>query len=628
MEETYPIKILLVDDKPENLLAIESILDEYTLVRAHSATETLKILLKEDDFALILMDVNMPEMNGFDTAAFIYRRERLAHIPIIFITSNDYSEENLFKGYMSGGVDYIFKPVNTELLKIKVRVFIDLYKKNRQLLFNKQKLKQINADLEAQIKEKLKIEKELKFRNIQLSDAQKLTHIGSWEWNILSNKINGSEEIYDIYEIEKTNGEFGIDLLHEKIHPDDREMVRASLANAISNSDSFDIQFRYLSSPNQIKFINKKGKIITNERSEVVKIFGTSQDITDIKRTEEQLKIFSLFEKMMNEIYIFSEDEFKFLYANADALRNLNYTIEEIKNFKLLEILKNYNRTTFKAAIAPLLSGKLDKIVLFDSFKRKDNSFYPAELHLQLIEQGGKWESLPSESGKVFLATVLDLTERKRTEKAMAASLHEKELLLQEIHHRVKNNLQVISSLLNIQKSFIKDEGFNNIIEESRDRIRSMALLHEKLYQSKDFNRIDFGNYINDLASELITAYSHLNKKIMLEIESDHSPVTIDLGISLGLILNELISNCIKHAFKEKTEGTINIYFRENKNRCFSLRVKDNGNGFAKDFDFENTGTLGLEIVRSLADQIDGRLSIHSNGGAEFEIEFPNKKIE
>src|SRR3954466_11879268 len=135
------IKLLVVDDREDNLFSIETILekDGYTLVKANSGRAALRLLLKEDDFTLILMDVQMPDLNGFETATLIYERDRLKHIPIIFITANDH-DENIFRGYQMGGVDYIYKPINAELLRAKVGVFVELYTKNHQLMAQEQKL--------------------------------------------------------------------------------------------------------------------------------------------------------------------------------------------------------------------------------------------------------------------------------------------------------------------------------------------------------------------------------------------------------------------------------------------------------------------------------------------------------
>lgn len=163
-------KILLVDDREDNLLSIESIFqpDGYKFVKANSGRQALKVLLNEYDFALILMDVKMPNLNGFETASLIYEREKLKHIPIIFITANNFGDENIYKGYQSGAVDYIYKPINPDVLRAKVSVLIDLYKKNRQLLAQEQRLVAINKSLEIEIKERKANEEKVKQLNRQL----------------------------------------------------------------------------------------------------------------------------------------------------------------------------------------------------------------------------------------------------------------------------------------------------------------------------------------------------------------------------------------------------------------------------------------------------------------------------
>lgn len=163
-------KILLVDDREDNLLAIETIFepDGYRFVKANSGRQALKILLREFDFALILMDVKMPNLNGFETASLIYERDKLKHIPIIFITANNFGDENLYRGYQAGAIDYIYKPIKPEVLRAKVSVLIDLYRKNRQLLAQEQRLVAINKSLEIEIKERKASEEKVKQLNRQL----------------------------------------------------------------------------------------------------------------------------------------------------------------------------------------------------------------------------------------------------------------------------------------------------------------------------------------------------------------------------------------------------------------------------------------------------------------------------
>src|SRR5215813_11176921 len=164
------IKILVVDDREDNLFAIETILekDNYTIVKAKSGRAALKILLQEHDFSLILMDVQMPDLNGFETAAIIYEREKLREIPIIFITAHNYGDEYLFKGYRTGGVDYIYKPINPNLLRAKVSVFVELYRKNQQLIEHEKRLLSINKSLQKEIEERKTSEEKVKALNTKL----------------------------------------------------------------------------------------------------------------------------------------------------------------------------------------------------------------------------------------------------------------------------------------------------------------------------------------------------------------------------------------------------------------------------------------------------------------------------
>lgn len=163
-------KILIVDDREDNLLSIETILepDGYKLVKATSGRQALKVLLNEHDFAMIMMDVKMPNLNGFETASLIYEREKLKHIPIIFITANNYGDENMYKGYQAGAADYIYKPINPQVLRAKVSVLIELYRKNVQLIAQEKKLVAINKNLELEIQERMSSEEKVKQLNRQL----------------------------------------------------------------------------------------------------------------------------------------------------------------------------------------------------------------------------------------------------------------------------------------------------------------------------------------------------------------------------------------------------------------------------------------------------------------------------
>jgi PAS domain S-box-containing protein len=219
-----------------------------------------------------------------------------------------------------------------------------------------------------------------------------------------------------------------------------------------------------------------------------------------------------------------------------------------------------------------------------------------------------------------------DITERKNIEIQLKKSLEEKELLLKEIHHRVKNNLMIISSLLNLQSSYIKDKESQDIFKESQNRARSMALIHERLYQSTDLKRIDFGEYITSLANELFHTYVADPSLIELKINVDDIFLDINTAIPLGLIVNELITNSLKHAFPDSISGEINVDFHT-VDAHYEFIVKDNGIGFPEDIDYQNTESLGLQMVTSLTDQIDGEMKLNRTNGTEFKIIFKELEV-
>ncbi len=223
-----------------------------------------------------------------------------------------------------------------------------------------------------------------------------------------------------------------------------------------------------------------------------------------------------------------------------------------------------------------------------------------------------------------------DITERKRADEQIQRSLKEKEVLLKEIHHRVKNNLQVISSLLKLQSEYVEDKQSLKIFKESQDRVKSMALVHEQLYQSEDLARIDFAEYVRNLAADLFRSYRVSSSAITLMVDVDDISLDINTAIPCGLIINELVSNALKHAFpageargeRSKSKGEIRIELCSDEGGRLTLIVGDNGVGLPKDLDFQNTESLGLQLVNMLTYQLEGSIELDRSGGTAFKITF------
>lgn len=247
------------------------------------------------------------------------------------------------------------------------------------------------------------------------------------------------------------------------------------------------------------------------------------------------------------------------------------------------------------------------------SGRKKNGVEFPVEISLSPLE---------TEQGMLVTAIVRDITERRQFEETIKASLYEKEVLLKEIHHRVKNNLQITSSLLRLQSDYIKDEHVKSLFAEGQNRILSMALIHEKLYQSSDLSKIKLLDYIDGLSQLLFRSYGVNADKIKLHIAGDPVFLTVDAAIPCGLMINELISNCLKHAFLGRNEGEIQINVKEDVNKVVSLTIIDNGIGLPAGFNFEKNTSLGLQLVKSLVKQLNGEIEIKTVGGVEFKISF------
>ncbi len=212
--------------------------------------------------------------------------------------------------------------------------------------------------------------------------------------------------------------------------------------------------------------------------------------------------------------------------------------------------------------------------------------------------------------------------QRRQAEDNLKRSLAEKDILHKEVHHRVKNNMQIISSILKMQERQVEDQKLKEVLAESQNRIRSMALVHEDLYQNENLANIKFINYAKSLAGNLMRTFSDKQGKISLVFDIEDVFLPLDTGIPCGLIINELISNAFKYAFKGRKKGTIKIGLKNNIDGKYQLEVSDDGVGFDKEFEIENAKTLGLKIVHKLVQQIDGSLEYDFSEGSKFIIKF------
>ena len=308
----------------------------------------------------------------------------------------------------------------------------------------------------------------------------------------------------------------------------------------------------------------------------------------------------------------------KIVDVNESACTVLGYSREELLKLGIgdFSVDSTYRspetiQQNSEARWQELIKGKT--VTVERMHRRKDGTTFPVEVRIGLIEFGAQ---------RYRLSMARDITSRRQSEERIESSLKEKEVLLKEVNHRVKNNLQIISSLLNLQSRESLDEPAQKILQDSRDRIKAMALIHEKLYESENLSRIDFGDYLRSLASGMHESYGLGSRQIDLTIESVSTYMAIDTAIPCGLMVNELVSNAMKHAFPADHKGHINVSLSCRKDRLI-LSVRDDGVGLPDDFSAHAPQTLGMKLIDALVSQLDGELKITNENGTQFEVTFP-----
>lgn len=298
-------------------------------------------------------------------------------------------------------------------------------------------------------------------------------------------------------------------------------------------------------------------------------------------------------------------------YVNECGAAMLGYSPDELYTMSITDFDSIFTPKAYQELNERGLKDYFNQLV--STYRHKDGTEYPVEITINYLKHAGQ-------EFQVFFAQ--DTSARIKAEQQLQASLREKNLLLQEVHHRVRNNLQVISDLLGLQSDFIKNEQIRKFFQKSQDRIWSMGLIHEKLTQSHDFVHVDLDDYLENLTGYLFRSYVTTFERISYIVESDKVTVGIVEAIPCGLIVNELFSNSLKHAFPDGRHGEIAVRCCSEENGRLILTVSDTGVGIPPGLDFRNTESLGLQLVTLLVKQLQGEIEVENAVGASFRITF------
>jgi PAS domain S-box-containing protein len=412
----------------------------------------------------------------------------------------------------------------------------------------------------------------------------------------------------------------GFDFISVVIAPEFRDTMREKYRKHLSKQDL---------TPDEHVVIAKDGRRIPVILSTTLiryggetAILGTLTDITELKRSEEALKKsqekYRELVENINDVIFSTDQNGIYSYVSPAVERILGFLPNELTGKNITEFILAEDQERLWADFGATLAGELR----------------PSEYRMKTKTGEFRWvrtSSRPlSADGAVsgLSGLMVDITERKQSEEQMRASLKEKVVLLKEIHHRVKNNLQIIYSLLNMQARNVNNPAVIGAIRESQNRVRTMALIHERLYMSSNLSDIDLREYITQLLHELYSSYGADPDRIRPELELADVRMGVDPAIPCGLIVNELISNSLKYAFPEGGKGAIRIGLQITGNGAIRLEVGDTGAGLPEGLDFQKTGSLGLQLVCSLVAQLRGTIRLESRQGTNFVIEFNSGMVE
>ncbi len=405
------------------------------------------------------------------------------------------------------------------------------------------------------------------------------------------------------------------------IYPEDLERITAEIRRAHDPAGNgvFGVKNRIIHRDGSIRWVTTQSQTFFSGEgiaSRPVRTIGATSDITELKLAEEYLrrsenKYRTLIENLPQKIF-YKDRNSVYISCNKSYADDLRIKPDEIGGKTDYDFFPKKLAEKYREDDKRLMDlGRAEDIE--EEYIQRGKEVWIYTVKTPIMDDSGNVTGI--------LGISWDITERKKAEQQIKQSLREKETFLREIHHRVKNNMAVVSSLLSLQANKIEDAAVRSIFEESRQRVKAMALVHEKLYQTRDLSSINFEDYITSIVSEIIGLYRIDTKAIITEINIKDIALDLESAVPCGLIINELLTNAFKHAFHDNRSGVLSINFTRTDD-TYKLAIKDNGVGLPEGFDYMRTNTVGLQIVNVLTKQLRGTLQIKSDGGTDATIMF------
>lgn len=601
--------VLIVEDEKIVSLDLASTLRQlgYIVMDVVSNGQEAVEVAKTRKPDIVLMDIGLVgEMDGIKTAQMIQEHN---DIPIVFISGNSdmATIENAKAGNPYG---YIFKPFDER--EISPILEIALYRHSQET-----KLKILNqSPITSYIQD-----------DIQYSNLAELSSdcIVIYSEGVIVFANSAAAKVLRATSSQELIGKGILSFVHSDYH--EIEKVRADKTSADNvSADNMPAMI------GEEKFIRLDGsEFFVEIRTSVVNYGGKRgvqvifKDITKQKSHEEILR---KSETLFRQVWENSRDGKRLvnkdgiiLLANPAYCQMVGKPSHEV----IGQIYSSVYAKEQQSGLLATFRQRIGTNSIVTHYEKKLRLWNGKELWLEL---SNSYVDADGENGPFLLSIVRDISERKIVEEQIRSSLMEKEALLKELHHRVKNNMQIVSSLLHLQAQNIPDETTAAHLRESQNRVKSMALVHEQLYQSNNLSEVNINTYIRQLTSRLLRSISGGKQNISICIEPENNTIlmNIDTAIPIGLILNELITNALKYAFIGKENGEICIVIDKNADNVYKMEVRDDGIGIPPEVDITKTETLGLQLVQSLAAQLGGISECASTPlGTTFTITFPER---
>ena len=475
-----------------------------------------------------------------------------------------------------------------------------------------------DADEEIQVPfffERKTIEEKLRTNEQLLKDAQEMAQLGSWYFNLETEELIWTDELYNIFDLpNEPNPNLYQDYLN-RFTPDELPILNNCVHEAIAFGKNYQMRHSIVMDDGKLKWLSCSGVPVKNHDGKVIALKGIVQDISE--KVTKEIELDSFFEVSIDLMCI-ANDQGYFVKLSPSWSKLLGYSLEELYARPFVDFVHPDDLDSTYQEINNLNDGGVT--INFENRYRCKNGEYVTL----------SWKSTPNNSTGLIYCTTRDITAQKKNEAQLLTSINEKETLLKEIHHRVKNNLQVISSLLSLQaKMNGQNENLSRLYEDSMNRIKSMSALHELFYQSINTEAIDFNEYIQKLVVDLTNSFRGKNHDINLSLDIQDIKLNIDTAVPLGLIVNEIITNSLKHAFHDMKNGEIYITIHRNQNNQLCLKIGDNGIGFESDQKLEQIESMGLSLLKDLAEQLEGEITKSTTQpGTHFILYFKEQHID